>query len=187
MQDLEGCLEWIPDSLSILLKIIMPNPLKQTSIGHSIIQAARPRSIICPIQFGLGVQLDRAFGSKWLISHLHKLGFSISPDEVQRFKHSAVVSDAAEANENEEAEKSDEMETNTIDQPGDRNDRNTFVQWSADNVDHNIVTLTGKGTFHGMGIISMSDNCMNTKTIKRLENKIKSSDFGKLHDIRIHQ
>ena len=187
VQDLEACLEWIPDSLRILLKIIMPNLLKQTSIGHSIIQAARPRSIICPIQFGLGVQLDRAFGSKWLISHLHKLGFSISPDEVRRFKHSAVVSDAAEANENKEVEESDEMETNTIDRPGDRNDHNTFVQWSADNVDHNIVTLTGKGTFHGMGIISMSDNCTNTKTIKRLDNKIKSSDFGKLHDIRIHQ
>ena len=30
-----------------------------------------------------------------------------------------------------------------------------FVQYSADNVDHNIVTLDGKDTFHGMGVIFM--------------------------------
>ncbi|KAH3852469.1 hypothetical protein DPMN_094979 [Dreissena polymorpha] len=28
------------------------------------------------------------------------------------------------------------------------------VLFAADNVDHNIVTLDGKGTFHGMGIIA---------------------------------
>ena len=28
-----------------------------------------------------------------------------------------------------------------------------FAQWSADNVDHNIVTLDGRNTFHGMGVI----------------------------------
>ena len=28
-----------------------------------------------------------------------------------------------------------------------------FAEWSADNVDHNIATLTGHGTFHGMEII----------------------------------
>ena len=30
----------------------------------------------------------------------------------------------------------------------------SFVQWSSDNVDHNLVTLDGKGTFHGMGTIA---------------------------------
>jgi hypothetical protein len=32
----------------------------------------------------------------------------------------------------------------------------SFTQWSADNVDHNVATLDDLGTFHGMGIISMS-------------------------------
>ena len=64
---------------------------------------------------------------------------------------------------------------------------NTFAQWSAENVYHNIRTLTGKGTFHGMGIISMSDNCSSTRSIKRLKQTLKSSEFGKLHDIRIQQ
>ena len=30
-----------------------------------------------------------------------------------------------------------------------------FVQYFVDNVDHNACTIDGKGTFHGMGIISM--------------------------------
>ena len=28
------------------------------------------------------------------------------------------------------------------------------IQWSADNVDYNLATLDGKGTFHGMGIVA---------------------------------
>ena len=28
-----------------------------------------------------------------------------------------------------------------------------FIQWSVDNVDHNLGTLDGKGTFYGMGIV----------------------------------
>jgi hypothetical protein len=31
-----------------------------------------------------------------------------------------------------------------------------FTQWAPDNVDHNVATLGGFGTFHGMGMISMS-------------------------------
>ena len=190
VQDLKTCSEWIPESLIILLDIIMPNLLKQTAIAHSMIQAARPRSVLCSIPFGLGVQLDNEFGSKWLISRLHKLGFSISPDEVQKYKQSPVVSDGKETTQ--EIEKADEIEkagpseVNTTGELDVTND-NAFAHWSADNVDHNIITLIGKETFHGIGIISMSDNSSNTKTIKKLKYTLKSSEFGKLHDIRIHQ
>jgi len=31
-----------------------------------------------------------------------------------------------------------------------------FTQFVADNVDHNVATLDGKGTFHGMGLIAVS-------------------------------
>ena len=31
-----------------------------------------------------------------------------------------------------------------------------FTQFAGDNVDHNIKTLDGSGTFHGMGIIAIS-------------------------------
>ena len=32
----------------------------------------------------------------------------------------------------------------------------TFTQWVADNVDHNVGTLDGKGSLHGLGIIAVS-------------------------------
>ena len=115
-----------------------------------MIQAARPRSVLCPIPFGLDVQLDKEFGSKWLISHLYKLRFLISPDEVQKYKQSSVVSDVKETTQ--EIEKADEIEEarpsefNTTGELDVTND-NAFAQWSADNVDHNIITLTGERNF----------------------------------------
>lgn len=48
--------------------------------------------------------------------------------------------------------------------------RKTLDQFSADNADHNIRTLTGKGTFHGMGIIKISTNKTSKhRAIKRLK------------------
>ena len=32
----------------------------------------------------------------------------------------------------------------------------TFTQWVADNVDHNVASLDGSGSLHGMGIIAVS-------------------------------
>ena len=180
VQDLKTCSEWILESLMILLKIIMPNLLKQTAIAHSMIQAARPRSVLCPTPFGLNVQLDKEFGSKWLISHLHKLRFSISPDEVQKYKQSSVVFDGKETTqeieEADEIEETGPSEVNTTGELDVTNDK-VFAQWSADNVDHNIITLTRKGPFHDMGIISMSDDCSSTKTIKRLKYTLSLGNF----------
>ena len=30
--------------------------------------------------FGLGIKVEKVFGSKWLLTELNRLGFSISPD-----------------------------------------------------------------------------------------------------------
>ena len=73
------------------------------------------------------------FGSKWLLGELSGLGFSNTVDEVTRYKQSVVCND----------------------DPNDfikRAMQGCFGQWSADNVDHNVRTLDGKGTLHGMGI-----------------------------------
>ena len=115
--------------------MIIKSPLIQNSIGQSIVFASRPKSSIVPIPFGLGVEMDHVFGSKWLINELSRLGFSVSYDEVTRY---TVVQ-----NENT-------VETFNRYAPG------TFAQWVADNVDHNVAALDGTGTFHGMGIISVS-------------------------------
>ena len=73
--------------------------------------------------------VDKSFASKWLVDYILKFGFSITSDEVLRYKESAI-----------------ESSPNHI--------VPIFAQWVGDNVDHNLMTLTGKGTFHGMGVIS---------------------------------
>ena len=127
------------------------------SIGQCITQASRPRSIMCPLPIGLGIELENAFGSKWLINHLSRFGFSISADEVLRYKESDV-------------ECTDHVQVQTKD--------DQFVQWVADNVHRNIVTLTGKGTFRRKGVISITSkpsSIVTTTAIKRLKQRKKSS------------
>ena len=164
--------EWVPESLQLLLAYLIPQKLKQLSIGQCIVQAAKPRSVLCPVTLSLGVELDKTFGSKWLLDHLARLGFTVSSGEVLRFKQSAIQHAKEHYNEVEQ-EVTDEL----------------FTQWSADNVDHNIVTLTGKGTFHGMGIISMahsSDEERRQIVIKRLKNRQPTASFVEEYGVPIH-
>ena len=50
-------------------------------------------SYIPPPLFGLGVELDNLFASKWLINELSHLGFSRSYEEITRYKHSVIASE----------------------------------------------------------------------------------------------
>ena len=129
--------QWIPHHLQTFLQLVVISEVKQNSIGHAIVQASRPRSVIAPIMFGVGIEMDHVFGSKWLINELSRLGFSISYDEVVKYKQSVIQSETVE---------------NVLSEyiPG------TFTQWVADNVDHDVVSLDGQGSFHGMGIIVVS-------------------------------
>ena len=102
-------------------------------MGQAIVQAVRPRVILAPLQLGLGVQMHRHLSSKFLIDSLNSHGFCASYKTVQKYERSAAVAQ--------------EMEIPGY-TPGH------FVQYSADNVDHNLRTLDGTGTFHGMGIIA---------------------------------
>jgi len=99
--------------------------------------------------------MDYVFGSKWLINALSRLGFSISYDEVEKYKQSVIQCETVE---------------NLLSEyiPG------TFTQRVADNVDHNVVSLDGQGSFHGMGVIAVSSPkesvplCIRTQGIPRL-------------------
>ena len=88
--------------------------------------------LLAPLQFGLGVQLYHHFASWFLIDSLHHHGFCCSYQEVQQFEHNAAQSHGTDI----------------------PNLTTEFVQYGADNVDHNICTLDGHGTFHGMGMIA---------------------------------
>ena len=131
--------DWNPKLLKTFLQVLIRSDLKQNSIGQIIVQAAKPKSSVMPIPFGLAVELDHVFGSKWLLDELYQLGFSSTYTEVNRFKQSAMASE-------------DATQASVTLPPG------TFSQHVADNVDHNLCTLDGKNTFHGMGVIQVSTN-----------------------------
>ena len=128
---------WITHHLLAFLKLIAISDVKQNSIGQAIIQASWPMSVIAPVMFGVGVEMDHVFGSRWLINEFSHLGFSISYDEVVRYKQSVIQSE-------------------TIENLLSEYIRGTFTQWVGDNVDHNVLSLDCQGSFHGMGIITAS-------------------------------
>ena len=138
--------EWILRPLEMLMKTIVSSELKQSSIGQCIIQAASSNN--SSTFFGLGVELDHVFGSKWLINELSQLGFSVAYDEVNRYKQSVIQSES--------------LEKLLTEYP-----QGTFTQWVADNVDHNVATLSGEGTFHGMGIIAVSTSKDKTHLVRK--------------------
>ena len=91
-------------------------------------------------------------------------GFSSSYSEVQMYERSAAVHHGTD------------ITTHTPDM---------FLQHLADNVDHNIKTLDGLGTFHGMGIITtVTPGNLPTKPVPRVT--VTSEDViavGKVHNI----
>ena len=132
----ERALNYIPKSLQVLLRTMFAGQnidVKLASIGQCIMQAIRPRAILAPLQIGLGVQMHHHFASRFLIDTLHGHGFSCSYTEVQRYERNAAV-------------------TQGIVIPGFTSEHT--MQYIADNVDHNLATVDGTGTFHGMGIIA---------------------------------
>ena len=136
ISSIESNTQFIPGSLvQFLCEIFSLNSsnIKVCSIGQAIMQTARPRLIMAPLQFGLGIQLHHQFASKYLIGILNSMGFCISYSEVQMFQSNAAVSNRTDIDNFK-----DDM----------------FIQYAADNVDHNLRTLDGHDTFHGMGMIA---------------------------------
>ena len=120
--------DWIPKLLKTFLQIHVRSDLRQNSIDQAIVQAAKPGSTVMPVPFGLAVQLDHVFGSRWLLDELYQLGFCSSFTEVTRFKQSVMVMEGAN-------------HTGVVLPPG------TFSQNITDNVDQNLCTLDVKRNF----------------------------------------
>ena len=81
---------WIPESLRMFMKFLVLSSLKQLSLSQCIVQATRPRTVIAPIPFGVGIDIDKSTGCKQLITHLARLGFSVTPEEASRYKQSVI-------------------------------------------------------------------------------------------------
>ena len=119
--------------------------------------------VIAPLQLGLAIQMHHHFGSRFLIDSLHQHGFCSSYDKVQTFERNASVT---------------QQNVVTVTE-------GQFVQYAADNVDHNIQTLDGYGTFHGMGMVAIltPGKCV-THVIPR--HKVTTNEILRSRQVTIH-
>ena len=131
---------WIPDNLSLFFSSFIRSELEVETIGQCMMKAAMPRSVMPPMLFALAVESDHMFASRWLNTQLFNLGFAESYTNVVRFKQGVVMTEDID----------DILQL--------RASEDSFTTFVADNVDHNIATLDGKGTFHGMGVIAAITN-----------------------------
>ena len=60
------------------METLVKKELKQVSLGQALVNTVKPRSSLSPIMFGLGIEVEKAFGSKWLLTKLNRLEFSIT-------------------------------------------------------------------------------------------------------------
>ena len=98
--------------------------------------------MISSVLFGIGIELDLVCGSRYVVYELSRLGFSVSSDEITQFKQSV-------------------MQSQPCNPLSDECYPSKFTQWVVDNVDHNLSSLDGRGTFRGMGIIAVSSRAGN--------------------------
>lgn len=136
---METALEYIPPSLRFMLQHLLVRKDtwgKVSSIGHTIIQIVRSKTVIAPLQLGLPVQMQHHFRFQFLIDIISAMSYCISYSEMQRFEENATSTVALDVLSGQIA-LSEKM-----------------LLFAADNVDHNIVTIDGKSTFHGKGMIA---------------------------------
>ena len=165
MTDPAKALAYLPPTLREMLQILFTGKdteIQRASVGQAIMQGVRPRVIVAPLQFGLSEQMHHKFASKFLVDTLHKHGFGSSYAEIQKFERSAAVEGVSLPEY----------------VPGQ------FVQFVADNVDHNIRTLDGYNTFHGMGIIAtFTPGTVSHKAIPRIS--VASDEIERIGQINI--
>ena len=135
----------IPTLLQMFLSSLITCRLKQRSLGQAIVQAARPRSVIAPLLLGLALDIDLQHGSESLTNKLSHLGMCMSYDETVRYKQAVMMSQPLRS-------------ASSACFP------TAFTQWVGDNVDHNVRTLDGHDTFHGLGVISVSTSLTDQAT-----------------------
>lgn len=163
----EEQISFLPEALRAFLTHVFKGKelsMKVAAIGQAIIQNTRPNTVLAPLQIGLGVQMHKVFGSRFLLDTLSHLGFSVSYTEVRKFELSAAHQQGIDLPPVSEVD---------------------TIQFVADNVDHNTVTLDGHNTFHGMGIIAvLTPGKFQRNKIPRRDVKLK--DIISAGRIRIH-
>ena len=59
---------WLPSYLCKFMETLVKKELKQVSLGQALVNAVKPRSSVSAIMFGLGIEVEKVFGSEWLLT-----------------------------------------------------------------------------------------------------------------------
>ena len=78
ISEIKTCENLLTESLRKFLEVLIKGRLKKSSIGQVRISAARPKSAVLPITFGLRPEIVDMSGLRWLIDKLWKLDFPVS-------------------------------------------------------------------------------------------------------------
>jgi len=119
----------VPSLLQIFINSLVLNDLKTVYIAQTLTQASRSRTYIMTLMLYLAVQLDHMYGSEQLLQYLSRL--------VARYKQPVM-----------------QQHSVSLAYVGSGDGAPIFAQFATDNVDHNVRTLDGYDTFHGMEIIT---------------------------------
>ena len=130
----------LPTGLRVLLSRILRNKthrqLRIASIGQSIAQVSRPKTLQMKIPLALAIQLHHSHASRQLNETMWRLGFAESYATVQHFERDAAVL----SNSNDAI-------------PVREDPPQCLRQYIADNVDWNSATIDGKGSIHVQGMM----------------------------------
>jgi hypothetical protein len=130
---LDSVLSFIPISLQTALFVGKDTRLKIDPVGHAMIQAVCSQAVLVPLQVGLAVQIHHLCRLKFIVETLHEMGVCSLYAEMIR-----IEKNTADCVEPEVLGRDEDL-------------LGTSVLFAVDNVDHNINTLDGKGTFHWRG------------------------------------
>ena len=103
----------------------------------------------------MAVTVQNLCGSELLVTILNKLGFASGIEEVRNFERNAST-----------LSQPDEFFLSDL-FSNDANSGDFLAIFAADNADHQIQTLDGRGAFHGMGIITCVTSSRNVEHIIR--------------------
>jgi hypothetical protein len=67
--------QWLPGLLQEFIDSVVSDELQASC--YWTCDCSRLRSVLSPVLWGIGVSVDRVFGSKWLVQLLARIGFSI--------------------------------------------------------------------------------------------------------------
>lgn len=130
----------LPIALRVLLSRILRNKthrqLRIASIGQSIAQVSRPKTLQMKIPLALAIQLHHSHASRQLNETMWRLGYAESYTTVQHFERdAAILSNSSDAT------------------PVQEDPPQCLRQYIADNVDWNSATIDGKGSIHVQGMM----------------------------------